>query len=233
MRFTVVLFTATLLAQQPAFEVASVKVDHSEGRGGQLKTLGQGVEFTNSTLQACIRWAYDLRDFQIIGAPGWLNTERYDILAKAAAPNASVQQKRLTLQTLLAERFKLQLHRERKEMPVYSLVIAKSGAKLQKTTSDASSSSDGRGSINDRGATAAILAKQLSTQLERIVVDKTGLTEKYDLKLEWAPELDADSAPGPSVFTAIQEQLGLRLESAKGDVEVIVIDHIERVPTEN
>jgi uncharacterized protein (TIGR03435 family) len=233
--FTAVLLGATvaaLLGQQPAVEVASVKVDQSEGRDGKRDTSSPGtLEFTNSTLQACIRWAYDVRDSQVSGAPGWLNTDRYDILAKAATPNTSGQQERLMLQALLAERFKLQVHRG--ELPAYSLVVGKGGAKLQRTTSDHSSASDGRGLITDRGVTSAMLATQLSTQLERIVVDKTGLTEKYDLKLEWVPELDADSASGPSVFTAIQEQLGLKLESTKGDVEVLVIDHIERVPTEN
>jgi uncharacterized protein (TIGR03435 family) len=223
---------ATLSGQKPAFEVASVKVDRSGGGGGQRRLNGHGLEFTNSTLQACIRWAYDVRDFQISGAPGWLNSDRYGILAKAAA-NTSTPQLRLMLQALLEERFKLQLHRETRELPVYSLVVGKGGAKLHKTTSESSAANDQRGLIADRGATMVMLANQLSTVLERIVMDKTGLTERYDFELEWAPGLEADSGSGPSVFTAIQEQLGLKLESTKGEVEVLVIDHVERVPTEN
>jgi len=224
---------APLSGQQPAFEVASIKVNHSGGRGGHMDLSRPGtLEATNSTLQACIRWAYDVQDFQIIGAPGWLDGDRYDIFAKAPTANTSVQEKKRMLQALLVVRLGLQVHREKKKLPTYLLFVGKGGPKLQATTVDFSSASSGSGSIRDRGATAALLAAQLSSVLGQIVIDKTALTEKYDFKLEWEPDLDAQSAPGPSLFSALQE-LGLKLESAKGDVEVLVIDHIERVPTEN
>src|SRR5271168_4962514 len=175
---------ATLFGHRPAFDVASVKFNHSGGGGGEIRTPPGTLQATNSTLLAYIRWAYDMRDFQISGAPAWLNSDRYDIRAKAAA-GTSGQELRLMLQDLLAERFKLQLHREAKQLPLYSLVVAKGGSKLKKAAAEPSGLSDRRGSITDRGATMGMLANQLSAVLERTVVDKTGLTEKYDFKLEW------------------------------------------------
>jgi uncharacterized protein (TIGR03435 family) len=226
--------TLATSGQQPTFDVASVKINRSGDGGGRRDIPGPGtLKFTNSTLQACIRWAYDVRDFQIGGAPNWLNSDRYDIIAKSEIANTDTGQLRLMLQALLAERFKLQLHRETRELPVYSLVVGKCGSKLKKTTSGVSSLASGPDSIADRAATMAVLASQLSTILERVVVDKTGLTGKYDIKLEWVRELEAATGSGPSVFAAIQAQLGLKLEAGKGDVEVLVIEHAERVPTED
>jgi uncharacterized protein (TIGR03435 family) len=225
------------LGQQPVFDVASVKINHLGENGGYRDTSRAGVvEFTNSTLQTCIRWAYDVRDFQIVGAPSWLNSDRYDIHAKAP-PTTSDQQLRVMVQALLAERFGLKVHRDTKELPTYSLValkgVSKGGSKLKKTTSGVSTLSAGPDRITDRAVTMATFASQLSTVLARVVVDKTGLTDRYDIKLEWVLELEAATGDGPSVLTAIQDQLGLKLEAGKGQVEVIVIDHVERVPTEN
>src|ERR1035438_466659 len=151
---TVVLLVAAGARAQPVFDVASVKINHFGESGGHRDTSRPGVvEFTNSTLEACIRWAYDVRDFQIIGAPSWLNGDRYDIHAKAP-PTTSEQQLRVMLQSLLAERFKLQIHRETKELPVYSLVVlkgaSKGGSKLKKTTSGVSTLSVGLDRITDR-----------------------------------------------------------------------------------
>lgn len=232
----VLLVAAIAKAQQPVFDVASVKINRLGEGGGQRTSRNGVVEFTNSTLEACIRWAYDIRDFQIVGAPSWLNGDRYDIHAKAA-PSTSDQQLRVMLQALLAERFGLKVHRETKELPMYSLVVwkggGKGGAKLKKTTAGVSTLSAGPDRITDRAVTMATLSSQLSTVLERVVVDKTGLADRYDIKLEWVPELEASTGDGPSVLSAIQEQLGLKLEAGKGQVEVIAIDHVERVPAEN
>jgi uncharacterized protein (TIGR03435 family) len=228
---------AALLGQAPAqqlsFDVASVKINRSADANPKQEFPGSGtLKFTDTTLEACIRWAYDVRDFQIGGAPNWLNTDRYDIFAKAA-PDTGTPQLRLMLQALLAERFKLQLRRETKALTVNSLVVGKGGPKLKKSTSEGSSISPGLNSITARGATMAMFANQLSTTLNRVVVDKTGLTGKYDFKLEWVGEIESSTGSGPSALTAIQTQLGLKLEQGKGDVEVLVIDHVERIPTEN
>lgn len=226
-----------IVGQQPVFDVASVKINHLGENNGYRDTSRPGiVEFVDSTLQTCIRWAYDVRDFQIIGAPGWLNSDRYDIHAKAPT-TTSEQQVRVMLQGLLGERFGLKLHHDTKELPMYSLVVlkgdSKGGSKLKKSTSGVSTLSVGIDRITDRAVTMATLANQLSTVLQRVVVDKTGLTGRYDIKLEWVLELEAATGDGPAIPSAIQEQLGLKLEAGKGQVEVIAIDHVERVPTEN
>ena len=218
---------------------------------------------TGVTLHGLIREAYGVEDDQISGAPNWLNSERYDIEAKADKSVADELQKlsfdqrlveyRRMLQALLADRFQLTLHRETKELPVYALIIAKKGPKLQEThpgDNDPTGMTFGRGLLKGEGVPIALLVRHLSQQrLGRPVLDKSGLTGKYDFTLQWTPEENRapmfkgtrdggqgpDSPPdssGPSIFTAIQEQLGLRLESQKGPVEVLVIDHVER-PSEN
>jgi uncharacterized protein (TIGR03435 family) len=154
----------------------------------------------------------------------------------------------LMLQDLLADRFHLKLTREAKEMPIFALVLAKSGAKLKESTvgEDGRRMQTGRGRIEVQGIDMASLANMLSQQLGRTVVDKTGLTGNYDFKLEWTPDLGqpqgpkeiggAETAPpdslGPTIFTALQEQLGLKLESTKGPVEILVIERVEK-PSEN
>ena len=212
---------------------------------------------TGVTLQGLIREAYEVEDNQISGAPAWLDSERYDIEAKADKSVADELQKlsfdqrlveyRRMLQALLGDRFQLTLHRETKELPVYALVIAKKGPKLQEThpgDNDPTGMTFGWGLLKGEGVPIALLVRHLSRQqLDRPVVDKTGLTGKYDFTLKWIPDdrrtptvgqqgTDDTPPPGPSIFTAIQEQLGLRLEPQKGPVEVLVIDHVER-PSEN
>jgi uncharacterized protein (TIGR03435 family) len=257
------------------YEVASIKPNKYSSH---MLGLGFWIErftATGVTLQGLIREAYEVEDNQISGAPLWLDSERYDIEAKADKSAAdellklSFDQRRLEyrrmLQELLADRFRLTLHRESKELPVYALVLAKKGPKLQEakpgdTYPNGMKDLEGHGHgdimrfgtgiLTGQGVPIAFLVRMLSQQqLGRPVLDKTGLTGKYDFTLEWTPEENRapmfkgtrdggqgpDNPPdssGPSIFTAIQEQLGLKLEAQKGPAEVLVIDHVER-PSEN
>jgi len=195
--------------------------------------------------------AYGIRDFQIVGGPSWLGSDRYDITAKPEGAATSDQVK-VMMQALLKDRFQLQFHRETKELPTYALVVAKGGPKVH--ASEEVSGSDkpkgmrrqmmGRGQFTLEGAPMSAFAEQLARVLGRSVIDKTGLTGNYDVKLEYTPDDTGmmkgprEDAPAPadasgiSIFTALQDQLGLKLESTKGPVEILVIDRAEK-PSEN
>jgi uncharacterized protein (TIGR03435 family) len=236
-----ILMLAAGWAQAPApaeFEVASVKLTQ-HGRtvdGSSHSTVGntdQGsFSASNASLQMLLGWAYDVKDYQISG-PDWLKSDdaRYDISAKAPA-GASSRQMPEMLKALLAERFKVALHRETRTLPIYALVTAKGGPKLHEAPADGHSSTNSRGGhITAQHVSMVDLGDSLSRQLGRAVIDQTGLKGAFDFTLEYAAD-DADTSR-PSIFTALQEQLGLRLEATKGPVEVLVIDRAERVPTEN
>jgi uncharacterized protein (TIGR03435 family) len=261
------LMASGLLAQSAAssltFEVASIKPSAPDARGTSLQFQPpNGIQVTNAPLRMLITFAYDIRDFQISGGPGWIGADRYDILAKGErAPGSEgvpadfrkmTDAQRTTLQeqmrervrSLLAERFQLTIHRETREAPVYALVVAKGGPKLHAVQEAADGPVGlrmGRGQLNGMAAAMPMLANVLSNQLGRPVVDKTDLKEKYDFKMEWTPDPGQGPQPpagvevppppdldGPSIFTALQEQLGLRLESQKGPVAMIVIDRVEK-----
>jgi uncharacterized protein (TIGR03435 family) len=194
----------------------------------------------NVTLKRCIMGAYGVGPNQITGGPAWLESERYEIVAKAEQ-GAGDGELMTMLQTLLAERFKLALHRETRTVEAFVLGVAKGGPKLEKTPGGSSTTSNGRGRIVAHAIEMARFAEVLSRQMDVPVVNHTGLEGAFNLKLEWAPE--AGAAPkssadgvglptGPSIFTAIQEQLGLRLQAQKAPVEMLLIDHAER-PSEN
>jgi uncharacterized protein (TIGR03435 family) len=223
---------------------------------------------SNFTLKIVLQVAFDVKDFQIVGGPAWINSEGYDISAKADT-NAAFEQMRLMIQSLLVDRFKLMVHRATRELPVYDIGVAKSGVKLATPKEGSCSRRDPneppsaprpgerpvcgnigmrRGAINGVGISMPMLAMVLSGILRRVVTDKTGFTGTFDVHLTFAPDdaiadanvggrlegqvpQPADSAM-PSIFTALQEQLGLTLISAKGPVEVLVIDHVER-PSDN
>jgi bla regulator protein BlaR1 len=250
------------------FEVASVKPSSGDDRrvGIQLQP-GGGVRTTGTTLKFLLTFAYDVRDFQISGGPGWINSDRFDIVAKSergssestpddmrkmtdAQMKTSVELVRQKLQALLADRFQLTLNHETKEQPVYMLVIGKNGPKLQESQvkeGEGRHMRVERGELDGDGVQLEFLASTLSSQLGRPVLDRTGLTGHYTFKLQWTPDpgqsmggplppgVEAPPAPdpnGPSIFTAVQEQLGLRLESQKGPVDILVIDRVEK-PSEN
>ena len=194
---------------------------------------------------------YDSKDDRVVGLPSWTKSERYDVEAKVDYEDVpkwkalSLTQKSLALQPLLVTRFNLQFHHETRERPTYSLVVAKNGPKLRKaqhvvTNPTGTGSPDGTGDRDEStvtpgkivltGSSLSLLANLLSSQgLSHTVVDKTGLTELYDITLRWSPDdIGSSDASLPSLFTALQEQLGLKLEYNKNPIDVIVIDHIER-----
>jgi uncharacterized protein (TIGR03435 family) len=231
-------------AQQPAFEVASVKPHKPDVAGENrnhesIDSVPGALTVRNASLGSCIKWAYLVRDYQISG-PAWLNEERYDITAKAAGP-ARLDELRRMLRTLLAERFSLRLHREAKQLPVYSLVAAKSGPKLHKAEPGSNTSMQGEnGSFVFRGTSMAQLAEDLSTlsQVDRPVLDRTGIPGVFDFSLKIGEDNNEMkraliAGDGPSIFTLIQEQLGLKLEARRDVAEVLVVDHAARIPSEN
>ena len=218
----------------PSFEVASLRPN----RGGSLNTQinlmdGGRLSITNASLKTLIRNAYALQAFQFDGGPGWLDTDMYDIEAKTGRPEKiSEAQLPALLQSLLADRFHLKVHRESREATVYALLIDKNGLKMKASSGDEVSSADtGRGvnRMHIRGVAQPVsfLTQNLANRLGRVVTDKTGLAGKYDFAIEWDPQSDADSA-GPSLFTVLKEQLGLRLETQKGHMDVLVIDSAEK-----
>jgi bla regulator protein BlaR1 len=228
----------------PAFEAASIKpVSPAEGRT-RIRMSGPpgGINYENASLKRCIQSAYGVAGYQITG-PDWLDVPRFDIVAKAAE-SVTREQKMLMLQTLLAERFKLAVHRETKIVPGFILVVAKNGPKLAKAKDPTGSDIDGGatpGRTRYHGVSMKLLAGSLARDLGLPIEDRTGLEGTFDFELEYAPEERsgrgdtpaADSNPLPSLFTALQEQLGLKLEARKVPVEIVVVDHAEKVPTEN
>ncbi len=251
------------------FEVASVKLNKSGDGNGNMRGVGSDrVVATNMPVRPMITFAYQVAGYQLIGGPGWLTTDRYDINAKMEAPPTTVSPfipgsttpnaMQLALRHLLEDRFKLRMHRETRELDIYALVMARPGGGpgpgLKPTAQDCSkavepprpgapapgapgqpfcgiSSTPGR--VRFGGLPASSFATALSGAAGRMVVDRTGMTGSWDFELTFAPENRGPDAPpadpnAPSFFTAIQEQLGLRLESTKGPVEVLVIDGVER-----
>jgi uncharacterized protein (TIGR03435 family) len=192
---------------------------------------------SNQTLKRLIERAYNLKPFQVNG-PGWMQNVYFDIAAKYP-PDTKIDDRPLMLRTLLEDRFKLAVHRESKEMPGFALVVAKGGFKLKPVEPGASGSDSEGGRIRTLQATKnsmASVADFLARTLGDAVVDQTGIGGVYDFELRWTneePTANGDSVAAPSLFTAIQETLGLRLQPQKVPVEVVVVDHVERVPTEN
>jgi uncharacterized protein (TIGR03435 family) len=227
----------------PAFEVASVRALKSGPKEGKAMTVDPGrLTYSNVSLQDCIVAAYGVKPYQISG-PGWLDTERYDIAAKAADGVPEPQLMRM-LQSLLAERFQLKLHHETKELPVYVLVVAKNGPKLERGDSNTPAKTDYTevpGAISFHNYPMAGLAEQLSRRifsLDRPVVDQTGLEGVYTVTLKLADSLKdlkraAEKGDHPPVFAALQDQAGLRLAPQKAPIDVLVVDHAEKAPGEN
>jgi bla regulator protein blaR1 len=242
--------------QEPrlAFEVASIKPSDPNIRQHLLGTRSGSFVATDATLKQLVGMAYDLRDHQISGGPKWLDSDRYTIEGKPDSTTpigpgpAGIATARAMLRSLLADRFKLAVHHETKEEQIYELVIAKGGPKFKEVEAPKGGprglGSTGPGKLRGMFCPIGILAQTLSGVLSRSVIDRTGLTGNYDFVLEYTPELgqlqpgqpgppDEPGLPppapdGPSLFTALEEQLGLKLQSAKGPVDIIIIDHAER-----
>jgi len=229
----------------PIFEVATIKpaAPSSDGHTHINYPRGGSFSASNITLLALMEWAYDTPQRQILEGPAWLASARFDLQAKTdAAADTQLRSlasdreheiKRRMVQALLADRYHLKLHQEARVLPAYDLILAKGGSKLQPSQSGAKNIGTGRNHFNGQGLTTDLIAEQLSQFAGRVVVDKTQLTGRYDLKLQWTPddETPTENSP-PSLFTAIQEQLGLKLEPAKEPVPVLIVDHIE-LPSAN
>ncbi|HEY4085760.1 MAG TPA: TIGR03435 family protein [Bryobacteraceae bacterium] len=232
MKLAIALCPAILLAQSAAsFDVATVKPSDALKNAGfasgwSIVESNDGLKITGN-LQTFIKYAYSIDDVQISGGPPWLDRDFYEINGKAAR-QITVEERKQMLQSLLSDRFQLAVHRETRELPLYSMVLAKGGAKLQRGDAATRSSSSGatflRGTM-DSGAWAAAL----TSTLHRTVIDNTALQGIWKFDLTWAAD---DNTAGPSLFTALQEQPGLKMESTKGPVQVLVIDHAEK-PSNN
>ena len=228
--------------QAPAFDAATVKMGGPVLPNGNInintgRILNGVVTLANATLSDCLLFAYSLTTADQIAGPDWINQKvvRFEVTGKAP-PETPDDQLMLMLQTLLKERFQIAMHTEQRELTHYELVIGKSGPKLKESTVNALDATgaarlDG---IKSNRMKMNKLAALLSRMTRMPVIDKTGLTGYYQIDLKYADERQpVENQVGPSVFTAVQEQLGLKLESKKSPVEVLVIDHAEKVPLEN
>ena len=253
---TLILFAATAALGQsadapaPAFDVASVKTSQP-GTGGEqrrrqnIQVSPGTVTMRNTSLKACIRWAWHVTDFQVSG-PDWLDSQRYEIAGKATGP-ATEDQLRLMMQALLQERFKLAVHRQTKELSAYALVVGKNGPKVHESTTEGESSIDinqRQLSVNVQRTPVSQLVEMMSNILRAPVIDMTGLTGRYDITLnvaKYAADMAAqgksmDSAPADPlalISMILQEEFGLKLEARKMPLDLVIVDHAEKSPVEN
>ncbi len=237
---------AAALAQSapppPAFDVASIRPGPPEVRGKAV--LGENIKATPGTLnirgvslKTCIAWAYHVFQYQVDG-PAWIDSRTYDVMAKAGGP-AAEPELRLMLQTLLADRFHLAVHRETREMRAMVLTVGKSGPKFHE------SKTDGDSSLQPDPKTMALSAQRVSIAqiidpLARVfqvpILDMTGLAGRYDVTLNvarYVPQNGETADPFSIIETGLQEELGLKLESKKMPVELLIVDHAEKEPVEN
>ena len=239
-----IAMAALMLAQTPGsekraeFEVASIRPT-ATGDGSFTYDFPPGGRFSgrNLTVQNLLRIAYGLQNYQISGGPGWIASAGFDIQARAAAGAGELSREQVLqmVQALLADRFHLATHRETRQLPVYALVIGKTGPRLEGAGSSAAPAKEQlkMGQLITQKMSMTMLANILASDLKRPVRDETGLKGEFAFTLEWAQglgESDAGQSSRPSLFTAVQEQLGLILEAAKGPIEVLVIDRVERPP---
>jgi uncharacterized protein (TIGR03435 family) len=250
--------TPTTPASAPSltFDIASIRQNTSIGGRNHIGNSTNDGHFTfttgNAPLKSILHFAFGLPENQIVDAPAWVDSANFDIVAKAG-PDADAQLNNLSgdqsqlakqhmVQALLADRFHLKTHQEIRQLPIYDLVVAnpKAGPKLLATEAHGTTIDNNKRSIHIVGGDDSIelLTEYLSRTLARNVVDTTGITGRFDISLKWTPQdslaTTTDPAPDapPDIFTAIQEQLGLKLVPSKGPVPVLVIDHVE-MPSEN
>lgn len=216
-----------------SFDVASVKrLPPPVGGVRSSMNLRPGrLTCSNVNLKKLIVAAYDIKDFQLSG-PDWLSSEIYDVAA-TMPPATATDQVMLMLQSLLAERFQLTAHRETREVPMYALVVGKGGLKIKEGEFGQGSTSNSPGHLTAQKIPMTKFADFLANQLGSPVTDRTGSKGFFDFTLEWTPDAASDGTPGASIFDALQEQLGLKLEARKGPAEMLVIDHVEKTPTGN
>jgi len=235
----------------PSFEVATIKPSNPDAPGIGIRMNGRNFSTLNTTLSDLITFAYGIHARQITGAPGWVETDKFDLAAipdKPGMPND--KQIKGMMQKLLADRFKLTFHHDKKELGVFLITLGKTGPKLTKNDSNPDGlpglGMNGMGRVSARNATIADFAGLMQGRiLDRPVVDQTGLAGRFDFTLQWTPDdsqyggrggqapppANGANAP-PNLFDAMQEQLGLKIESTKAPVDVLVIDHVEK-PSDN
>jgi uncharacterized protein (TIGR03435 family) len=236
------IIAAGMAYSQPSFEVASIKpapAAQLNGSSGIFSGHGR-IDAHNVTLRRCIMGAFGIGPHQLSGGPPWLDSDRFEILAKAEQPVDDDSELMAMLRTLLAERFQLTVHRETRTVSALVLEVARNGPRLEKAQHGSSAVTTGSGtSIQAKSITMRRFAEVLSRQTELPVVDATGLEGSFNLKLFWRPERARPTVTGvdeamerPTLFDALPQQLGLRLESRKMPMEILVIDRAEK-PTEN
>jgi uncharacterized protein (TIGR03435 family) len=236
--------SASAQSSKPKFEVASVKPSDPQDPRTNMETPPNGSRFstTGTSLKFLIGIAYEKAPAQISGGPSWIDVDRFEIDARPETVVPGLEgykRTKLMLQSLLEERFKLAVHTETRQEPVYELVLTKTGSKLKDVSFAVPRQEMRKGQLLVTSTRLSFVIPIFSALVQRPVVDKTGLTGVYDFTLTFRPEPGIPGAVGPNplppvdpeapgIFTAIQEQLGLKLESARGPVEVLVIDHAEK-----
>lgn len=238
----VVWLSAGLFAQSGEFDAASIKPSAAQGNRASMRSDGGRLTYTNVTLRDCLMSAYGVKDYQVSG-PEWMRTDRYDIVATAPAA-VDEDALKLMLQKLLNARFQMTVHREKRDLPVYAMVVSKSGAKLH------DAAAPGRPNMRMNGGGVSFTSVTITdlidlmtrahlAELDRPVVDNTGLKGQYDISVNlFASQDDLMAAMakgdfGSSIFTLIQEQLGLKLEPQKMLLDMVIVDKAERTPTAN
>jgi uncharacterized protein (TIGR03435 family) len=225
----------------PDWEVVTVKArDRSDTNNAESMNMqGRQLVIANRTVEGMLAFAYGVQKVQIVGAPGWIETERWDVHGLPDVPgHPSLRQTQSLIRKLLAERFGLKLHRETKELAVYAVTVAKGGEKMARSAGDPNGTPDENERSNGGVVTMRMtnmsmseFAPDLGYFLGRPAVDQTGLTGRYDFQLKWTADesrAPADGSAPPGLFTAIQEQIGLKLEPVKAQTEVLVVDAVER-----
>ena len=221
------------------FEVATIKPASPDARGNSINNRPGIFEVRNGSVRSLVQYGYSIHPAQVIGGPDWINSDRFDITAKLEQQESETDPNRVStrdkrgrsaVRALLVERFQLRLRQESRELPVYSLIVDKGGHKLTPSATGAgrvfTSSSNAIRTMNSEGFSSKGIAENFSF-LDRPVLDETGLSGLFDFKLTWSDSLDAD-ATAPSIFTAVREQLGLKLEAKKGQVGIYVIEKVEK-----
>jgi uncharacterized protein (TIGR03435 family) len=236
------LLAASLQSQTATFDAASIKPSKGTGERRSMTSDAGRITYTNVTLRDCLMSAYDVKDYQVSG-PDWIATDRYDLVATAGGATSDDSMK-LMLQNLLLDRFQLSVRREKKELPVYAMVVGKNGPKLHETENP------GRSTLGMNGGGvvfSSVTIQQLidyisrfpSAELDRPIMDETGLKGHYDATVNLFGTQEEMMAAvrkgdlGASIFTLLDEQLGLKLEPRKMTLEMVVVDKAERAPTEN
>jgi uncharacterized protein (TIGR03435 family) len=223
----------------PGWEVATVRSADPDDKVSHINIEGRRVMVEHEPVMAMLKFAYGVQEGQVVGAPEWTKTERWDVNGVPDAPGKpNLPQFQSMMRKMLAERFGLKLHHEQREMPVFALTVAKGGPKLEKSAGDPNGGpgSDGRvanGIETHRYTNASMpdLALMLMIYGDRPIVDQTGLQGRYTFQLRWTRDETAattDADPPPGLFTAMQEQLGLKLEATRAPADVVVVDKVER-----